>query len=442
MTDSEIRDRKTELVRQIFDININPYSSQEEKDTTTREVVKELLHFQLLLNCKYDSELSISERMEKSIKELMENNESVEMNGHEYYINWEKVLSMVFEDEECECQEGERLFSEKEFQHLYPSLDEDCENDKKIKQIKDKLSGIALYKEYSEEYVNRVNELFEKYPNFTEYKHFFIPDSNILKIKFDKRIIMDNILIYGDPACGKSSFVNQLCEIYGDYYRTSLGNGSVNFTLMGNDKGYNKSECGDILRSMFKKEDRPVPNPLVILDELDKAAYGSGKEIDFSGTFSILLEKNNAKKFSDNFFKVEVDASHINYIAIANDISKIPAHILSRFPIKLHIRNYTEEELKEVVFDNQYKSWIKNNCINPKQLPGKLTPVAKNLVFECSEGHPRNVEAVFSKIASETVINNENGYYATFQPSFDQYNLILSMFRKEETKSSRIGFSL
>ncbi|WP_294428042.1 AAA family ATPase [uncultured Treponema sp.] len=348
------------------------------------------------------------------------------------------------EEERTENQdsaEHDSLFSIDEFNRIYSSLDTTKENDKNISSIKESLSGVPYFKEYTEEHIQKMKDLFEKYPNFKEYEEIFIPSKEVLSLKTDKKILMSNILIIGEPSCGKSSFVNKLCEIYGYYHRTTLGSGSVNFTLTGGDKGYDKSNCGDILRSLFKKDGHPIANPLVILDEIDKADYGYGGDRDLSGAFSVLLEKNNAKHFADNFFKVEVDASHINYIAIANDISKIPAHILSRFPIKLNIRNYTKEEIKSVVIENQYKDWITDNSINTKLVPEHIPEKTKELIFELSHGRPREVPSVLSQIAAKSICQKNECVIASFSLDENNTRELRKLFESESFGNNRkIGF--
>lgn len=389
---------------------------------------------------------------ESEIEEIHATDESDYYPSEENFINIDDCIKELIPEEneitsEKTCTqkqdsaENDSLFSIDEFNRFYPTLDTNKENDKIINSIKESLSGVPYYKEYTEEHIQKMKNLFAKYPNFKEFEEIFIPSNEVLSLKLDKKILMGNILIIGEPSCGKSSFVNQLCEIYGYYYRTSLGSGSVNFTLTGNDKGYEKSNCGDILRSLFKKDGHPIANPLVILDEIDKADYGWGGDRDLSGTFSVLLEKNNAKHFADNFFKVEVDASHINYIAIANDISKIPAHILSRFPIKLDIRNYTKEEIKSVVIENQYKNWISDNSINSKLVPEHIPEKTKELIFELSHGRPREVPSVLSQIAAKSICKTNESVYASFSPDENNTRELRKLFESGNLGNSRkIGF--
>lgn len=293
-------------------------------------------------------------------------------------------------------------YNKRDFETLYNKLDSKDENYSKIYKIKEKLEGKPFYIEYNTKIINKLNELFEKYPNFDSLKERIVPKKNLLSIKKDKSINFPNILIYGDAGCGKSSLIISLCELYEFYSRNSMGSGSVNFTLTGNDKGFSKSDCGCIIKSMFSRGKGPIMNPLIILDEIDKANFSNREDSDFSGVFAELLEKNNAKHFKDNFFAVEVDASHINYIAIANDISKIPDYILSRFPVKLKIRQYTPKEIKTVVLDNIYEQWIEDNNFNKDLLPEYIPDSTRELISECCNNQPRNIPAILSQIANYT----------------------------------------
>lgn len=302
-------------------------------------------------------------------------------------------------------------YNKRDFETLYNKLDSKDENYSKIYNIKEKLEGKPFYIEYDSNIINKLNKLFDKYPNFDSLKERIVPQKNFLSIKKDKSINFPNILIYGEAGCGKSSLIICLCELYEFYSRNSMGAGNVTFTLTGDDKGFSKSDCGTILKSMFSRGKGPVMNPLIILDEIDKTNFSDRENFDFSGVFAELLEKNNAKHFKDNFFAVEVDASHINYIAIANDISKIPDYILSRFPVKLKIRQYTPKEIKTVVLDNIYEQWIEENNFNKDLLPKYIPDSTRELISECCNNQPRNIPAILSQIASYTYkMDNDKSY--------------------------------
>ena len=344
------------------------------------------------------------------------------------------------EMEEEDSSEEFTLFNKEKFEALYNQMDPKNEHYKTIQNIKDKLTGSPVWAEYTQDFITKMEEVFSSYPNFSELKNIIIPGKAFLSLKKDNKISFSNVLIYGEPGCGKTSLLQKLCDLYKYSERISMGNGNSCIALSGSDKKYSPSDCGTILKSMMSRGSGPIGNPLVILDELDKTNFTDRGDSDFSGTFAELLEKNNAKHFTDNFFEVDVDASRINYIATANDISKIPDFILSRFPIKIKIRQYTPEELKSTVIINQYNDWINKNCMDRAKLPQTIEESTKDLIIECSHNHPREIENVLTEIAKLTVREDHSVPYADFKPTEDERHKLMNMFQPETIECHRMGF--
>ena len=63
-----------------------------------------------------------------------------------------------------------------------------------------------------------------------------------------------------------------------------------------------------------------------MLDEVDKA--GGDHRYDPMGALYGLLERDTAVHFRDEFIDVDMDASHILWVATANNESAIPEPIL------------------------------------------------------------------------------------------------------------------
>jgi ATP-dependent Lon protease len=68
-----------------------------------------------------------------------------------------------------------------------------------------------------------------------------------------------------------------------------------------------------------------------VLDEVDKA--GGDSRYDTMGALYGLLERDTAAHFKDEFIDVDMDASHILWVATANDESAIPEPILNRMNV-------------------------------------------------------------------------------------------------------------
>lgn len=307
------------------------------------------------------------------------------------------------------------LFSEEKFRAMYPAKkpeseedDEDISsnklekrNSRRIAEIHDRLSGNPRFIEYTDEIIGKIEALFSLYPNFAPFRNQLFPEMRYLQLLNDRIIRNQNILLIGSPGCGKSSFVMRYADIIGHSERISLGCSNAAFSIVGSEKDYSSSDCGKILMSMFSPDNRPVANPLIILDEVDKADYkSSGTYTGLSGTFAEILEKNNAKQFRDHYFQVPVDASRINYIAIANDETKIPDYIASRFPVKIRIPDYTRQQLVDVVIPTVYDEWKLKHNFKQSACPECLSDAAKEYIADAAECSTRNIFSVLDEMSS------------------------------------------
>ena len=73
-------------------------------------------------------------------------------------------------------------------------------------------------------------------------------------------------------------------------------------------------------------------SPAIVLDEIDKVASGRHNGNLFDGLAG-LLEPSSAQSFWDPFLEASVDASHVVWIATANDATALPGALRDRFRI-------------------------------------------------------------------------------------------------------------
>ena len=197
-------------------------------------------------------------------------------------------------------------------------------------KLRGQLSGIPRVHQWPS--IDRLEALAERYPNFKEVCLFVQNELRLSRLKPDKSVQLPNILLVGSPSCGKSSFATLLAEILvdQDHTRIDMGQQATNFALVGTDSGFKKGKEGRILRAMAGHDgERPVRNPLIIFDEMDKVI--SGGQWDPLPALLSVLEKRDARRFVDEFFVVPVDASGLNFLALANDARTVPGPLASRF---------------------------------------------------------------------------------------------------------------
>ena len=138
------------------------------------------------------------------------------------------------------------------------------------------------------------------------------------------------LLLVGAPGNGKTRLAERMAEIAGvprfGISGAGRNNGQV---LVGVGRSWSNCQPGGLLQFIAK---RGVANPVVVLDEVDKASqqnqYG-----DLASALLPFLEPESAKAVTDDFLMGETDMSGVSWIATANDASVLPGPLLSRFKV-------------------------------------------------------------------------------------------------------------
>jgi ATP-dependent Lon protease len=98
--------------------------------------------------------------------------------------------------------------------------------------------------------------------------------------------------------------------------------------LTGASAGWHNARPGKVAQTLIEGE---FANPVIVLDEVDKA--GGDHRYDPMGALYTLLERDTAARFKDEFIDVDMDASHILWVATANDETAIPEPVLNRMNV-------------------------------------------------------------------------------------------------------------
>ncbi|QNK65818.1 AAA family ATPase [Variovorax sp. PAMC26660] len=135
------------------------------------------------------------------------------------------------------------------------------------------------------------------------------------------------ILLLGEPGLGKTHFTHRLAEALGTkVHRQAFDNVQSTMSLRGSERYWGNTTTGVLW-------DRIVlgtcANLMVLLDELDKSkGYRDANPAD---ALLSLLEPVTAATIKDLSVDFEFDASHVWYVATANDEQAIRAPLRSRF---------------------------------------------------------------------------------------------------------------
>lgn len=170
--------------------------------------------------------------------------------------------------------------------------------------------------------------LYDSSPNFREV----IDDLRkymALAIDGDEAMQFTPMLLLGDPGLGKTHFAKSMSQVLGTSFEfVSMSSLTAGWILSGASSQWTNAKPGKVAQSLINGE---FANPLIALDEVDKA--GGDSRYDPMGALYGLLERETAIHFKDEFVDVDIDASHILWVATANDESSIPEPILNRMNV-------------------------------------------------------------------------------------------------------------
>lgn len=139
-------------------------------------------------------------------------------------------------------------------------------------------------------------------------------------------------LLLGPPGVGKTFYSHRVAELFGSGHASiPFDQPSAGAQLRGSDKYWSNTEPGVLFNLICLGE---FANPVVLLDELDKACAGStSRELNPLSQLHGALERETAQRLRDISVDVEFDASLAVYVGTANSLRGLGAPIVSRMQV-------------------------------------------------------------------------------------------------------------
>lgn len=153
----------------------------------------------------------------------------------------------------------------------------------------------------------------------------------ILSISSNKPwLALPPLLLVGPPGIGKTRFARRLAELAAVPFRIiNAGGSSDNRNFSGTARGWSTAHPAQIVE-IFRETG--VANPIVLLDEIDKAG-GDGRNGRIVSTLLTMLEPETRARFYDEALGTNVDLSYVNWILSANDAKALGRPLLSRLRV-------------------------------------------------------------------------------------------------------------
>jgi ATP-dependent Lon protease len=275
-----------------------------------------------------------------------------------------------------------------------------------LKRFKEDDIGERLLKTVPINFKQQIQALKTQYPNCRNFLNYVESFSALALKQPYPTFYFPPVLLIGPPGVGKTAVVNAVAELVGIASRqVDLASTTAGMVLGGMSTQWSDAKSGVIIDLL---RDNDAANPLVILDELDKAS--SSSKYDPLGPLYCLLEQRTATKFIDEALDLPSDASHVIYVATANSSQYIPKPILSRF-ITLQIEAMSAEQHGQVT-QSIYASLLQQH-----ECAALFKRTLSESVIEELRNHPpRIIKAILRRALAQAAMRDPNAKKLTIIP--------------------------
>lgn len=212
------------------------------------------------------------------------------------------------------------------------------------------------------------------------------------------------LLLVGLQGVGKTTLAYSIAETLGrKFERIAMGGIGSTLELRGKSKAFPESEPGQIIKALIKTG---VRNPLILLDEVDKASGEQGLRMDIMAVLLEVLDPKQNVAFRDHFVDYPVNLSEVLFICSANNTGTLSTALMDRMEV-IKMPSYSDNEKLVIARDYLMPKILDNSGlttaeleIDPNLWPGIVRPFGYDSGIRSLS---RTLEGICRKVAKEIV---------------------------------------
>ncbi|HSX39517.1 MAG TPA: AAA family ATPase [Candidatus Saccharimonadales bacterium] len=220
------------------------------------------------------------------------------------------------------------------------------------------------------------------------------------------------LLLVGLQGIGKTTLAISIAEaLERKFIRIAMGAIGSTLELRGRSKVFPEAEPGQIIKALIKTQ---VRNPVILLDEIEKASGEQGLRSDIMATLLEILDPNQNPEFRDHYVDYPYNLSEVLFICSANNTGTISAALMDRMEV-IKMPSYTDNEKLVIARDYLFPKILEKSGLKPEELqiePDLWPSIIRPFGFDSGiRSLGRTLESISRKVAREIVEGKSQSVY-------------------------------